>query len=288
MGIEVLQGYNGIFVGQKKYIKDMLNKFNMSDCNPVKSLIVPGSELLKEDKGVKVDTTLFKQLVGSLMYLTATRPDIAYSVSLISCFMEELKESHYLVAKRILRYLQDTQNLGIFYKAGGNEELIAYTDSDYAGDLDDRKSTSGYVFLLGGGVISWVSKKQPVVSLSTTEAEFIAAALCACQCVWLRRILEHLSHCQEEATVVFCDNVSTIKLSKNSVLHGRSKHIDVRFHFLRNLCNDGVIELNYCNTRDQLADIVIKPLKVEEFQHMLSALGMLDESEITCCKEHTV
>jgi hypothetical protein len=288
LGIEVLQSCNGIFIGQKKYIKDMLSKFEMSDCNPVKNPIVPGSRLVKEDKGVKVDNTLFKQLVGSLMYLTATRPDIAYSVSLISRFMEDPKESHFMAAKRILRYLQGTQNLGIFYKAGGNEELIAYTDSDYAGDLDDRKSTSGYAFLLGGGVISWVSKKQPVVSLSTTEAEFIAAALCACQCVWLRRILEHLSHCQEGATVVFCDNVSTIKLSKNPVLHGRSKHIDVRFHFLRNLCNDGVIELNYCSTRDQLADIMTKPLKVDEFQHLLSALGMLDESEINCCKEHTV
>ncbi|XP_058743191.1 uncharacterized mitochondrial protein AtMg00810-like [Vicia villosa] len=202
LGIEVLQGCNGIFVGKKKYIKNMLNKFDMSNCNPVKSLIVPGSMLLKEDKGVKVDTTLFKQLVGGLMYLTATRPDIAYSVSLISRFMEEPKKSHFLAAKRILRYLQGTQNLGIFYKVGGNEELIAYTDSDYAGDLDDRKSTSGYAFLLGGGVISWVSKKQPVVSLSTTKEEFIAVALCACQCVWLRRILKHLSHCQEGATVV--------------------------------------------------------------------------------------
>lgn len=288
MGIEVLQGCNGIFIGQKKYIKDMLNGFNMSDCNPVKNPIVPGSKLLKADKGAEVDSTLFKQLVGSHMYLTATRPDIAHSVSLISRFMEHPKENHFLVAKRILRYLQGTQNLEIFYKAGGNEELFAYTDSDYAGDLEDRKSTSGYAFLLGGGVISWISKKQPVVSLSTTEAEFIAAALCACQCVWLRRILEHLNHCQKGATVMFCDNVSTIKLSKNPVLHGRSKHIDVRFHFLRDLCNDGVIELNYCSTRDQLANIMTKPLKVEDFQHLRSALGMLEDSEINCCKEHAV
>lgn len=246
-----------------------------------------GSRLLNVDKGAEVDSTLFKQLVGSLMYLTATRPDIAHSVSLISRFMEHPKENHFLAAKRILRYLKGTQNLGIFYKAGGNEELFAYTDSDYAGGLEDRKSTSGNAFLLGGGVISWISKKQPVVSLSTTEAEFITAALCACQCVWLRRILEHLNHCQEGATVMFCDNVSTIKLSKNPVLHGRSKHI-VRFHFLRDLCNDGVIELNCCSTRDQLADIMTKPLKVEDFQHLRSAVGMLEDSEINCCKEHTV
>ncbi|RDX97647.1 hypothetical protein CR513_19561, partial [Mucuna pruriens] len=261
LGIEVLQGCNGIFIGQKKYIKEILDRYNMLDCNLVKNPIVPGIKLLETDQGVEVDSTLFKQLVGSLMYLTATRPDIAHYISLISHFMEHPKDKHFLAAKRILRYLQGTQNLGIFYKAGGNEELLAYTDSDYAGDLDNRKSTSGYAFMLGDG-------KQPVVSLSTTEAEFIAAALCACQYVWLRRILEHLDYCQKGATVMFRDNASTIKLSKNPVLHGRCKHIDVRFYFLRDLCNDGVIQLNYCNTGEQLADIMTKLLKVESFQHL--------------------
>ena len=117
----------------------------------------------------------------------------------------------------------------MFYKKGGNEELIAYTDNDYAGDLDDRKSTSGYVFLMSSGAVSWSSKKQPVVTLSTTEAEFIAAASCACQAVWLRRVLEKLGHTQGNSTTVFCDSSSAIKLSKNPVMHGRSKHIDVLF-----------------------------------------------------------
>ncbi|RDX84562.1 hypothetical protein CR513_34376, partial [Mucuna pruriens] len=179
-------------------------------------------KLLKTDQGVKVDSTLFKQLVGSFMYLTTKRPDIAHFVSLISRFMENPKDKHFLAAKRILRYLQGIQNLRIFYKAGGNEELLAYTDSDYAGDLDDRKSTSGYAFMLGGGVISWASKKLIVISLFTTEAEF--------------KILEHLDYCQNGATVMFCDNASTIKLFKNPVLHGR------------NLCNNGVIQLNYYST----------------------------------------
>lgn len=157
LGIDVLQGCNGIFIGQKKDIKDMLEKVDMFDCNPGKTPIVPGSRLLKSDKGVEVDNTLFKELVGSLMYLTTTRPYISYFISLISNFMEDSNESHFLAAKRILRYLQGTQSLGIFYKAGVNEELVSYTGSDYAGDLDD--STSGYAFLLGGGVISWGSKK---------------------------------------------------------------------------------------------------------------------------------
>ena len=257
LGIEVFQSCEGIFIGQKKYIKDLLDKFNMLDCNLVKNPIILGTRLLKTDEGAEVNNTLFKQLVGSLMYLNATRPDIAHSISLISRFMEHPKDSHFLVAKRILRYLQGTRNLGIFYKAcEGKKELISYTDSDYARDLEDRKSTSGYVFMLEGGVISWALKKQPVVSLSITEAEFIAAALCACQCVWLRRILEHLEHCQEGATVLLCDNASTIKLSKNPVLHGKSKQIDVRFHFLRDLCNNGVIMLDYCSTKEQLAKCI--------------------------------
>lgn len=121
--------------------------------------------------------------------------------------------------------------------------MIAFTDSDYAGDLEDRKSTPGYVFMLSGGAVSWSSKKQPIVTLSTTEAEFVVAATCACQAVWMGRILEKLNHVQDGCTTVFCDNSSTIKLSKNPVMHGRSKHIDVRFHFLCDLTQDGVVEL---------------------------------------------
>jgi hypothetical protein len=170
--------------------------------------------------------------------------------------------------KRVLRYLNGTINLGIMYKRGGNEKLEAYTDSDYAGDLDDRKSTSGYVFMLSSCAVSWSSKKQPVVTLSTTEAEFIAAASCACQGIWMRRILEKLGHTQLGSMTVYCDNSSTIKLSKNPVLHGRSKHIDVRFHFLRDLTKDGTLELAHCNSHNQIADIMTKPLKFEAFEKL--------------------
>lgn len=201
----------------------------------------------KDEAGTKVDETLFKQVVGSLMYLTATRPDLMYGVSLISGFMSCPTESHWLAAKRILRYLKGTTKLGIFYKKGGCTDLVAYTDNDFAGDLDDRRSTSGFVFLLGYAAVSWSSKKQPVVTLSTTEAEYIAAAFCACQCIWLRRVLEKLGHKEEKSTLIQCDNNSTIKLSKNPVFHGRNKHIDIRFHFLRDLTKDRVVELSYCN-----------------------------------------
>uniref|UniRef100_A0A2N9FY74 Integrase catalytic domain-containing protein n=1 Tax=Fagus sylvatica TaxID=28930 RepID=A0A2N9FY74_FAGSY len=233
LGVEVLQNPEGIYISQRKYAKEVLERFRMENSNSVKNPIVPGVRLMKDEEGAKVNATMYKQLVGSLMYLTATRPDLMYVVSLISRFMASPTELHLQAAKRVLRYLKGTVDLGVFYRKKGNGELMAYTDSDYAGDVDDRKSTSGYVFLLSEGAVSWSSKKQPVVTLSTTEAEFVAAASCACQGVWMRRVLEKLGHPQGKCTTVLCDNSSTIKLSKNPVMHGRSKHIDVRFHFLR-------------------------------------------------------
>lgn len=280
LGIEVLQHSDGIYVCQRKYAHEVLERFGMDKSNLVKNPIVPGCRLSKDENGAKVDASLFKQVVGSLMYLTATRPDLMYGVSLISRFMSCPTEQHWSAAKRLLRYLKGTTDLGIFYKKGDCKQLTAYSDSDFAGDLDDRKSTTGCVFMFNSGAVSWSSKKQPVVSLSTTEAEYIAAASCACQCVWLRRVLTELGYVQEECTTILCDNSSTIKLSKNPVLHGRSKHIDIRFHFLRELVRDGVVDLRHCNTQDQIADIMTKPLRLEVFLKLRSLLGVCEVPNI--------
>ena len=274
LGMEVLQNSEGIYISQRKYAKEVLERFGMEKSNSVKNPIVPGDRLTKNEGGVKVDATKYKQLVGSLMYLTATRPDLMYVVCLISRFMASPTEMHLQTAKRVLRYLKGTVDLGVFYQKEGNGELMAYTDSDYAGDVDDRKSTSGYVFLLSEGAVAWSSKKQPVVTLSTTEAEFVATASCACQGVWMRRVLEKLGHSQGKCTTVLCDNNSTIKLSKNPVMHGRSKHIDVRFHFLRDLTREGVVELKHCGTQEQVANIMTKPLKLDVFLKLRELLGV--------------
>jgi len=171
-----------------------------------------------------------------------------FVVNLINRYMENPTELHLVATKRVLRYLKGTTEFEIFYKKGGNQELFGYTDNDYAGDLDDRKSTSRYVFLLSLVVVSWSSKKQPIVSLSTIEAEFIGAASCACQAIWLKRVLEKLFKMQNKTTVIHYDNSSSIKLSKNPIMHGRCKHIDVFFHFLRDLTKAGTIEMKYCWT----------------------------------------
>jgi len=193
LGMEVLQNSNGIFICQRIYAREVLARFEMKNDNSVKNPIVSGTKLSKDEGGTKIDATLFKQMVGSLMYLTITCPDLMYGVSLISRYMSRPTISHWLEAKRILRYLKGTTELGIFYtKNEGFSKLLAFTDSGYVGDLDDKRSTFGYVFMIGSGAVSWSSKKQPVVTLSTTKAEYIASALCACQCIWLKRILQKI------------------------------------------------------------------------------------------------
>lgn len=279
LGVEVMQDEQGIFICQRKYARDMLKKFGMESSNGVRNPMVPGNKLTKDGDGALVNPTAFKQLVGSLRYLTATRPDLIYSINLVSRYMERPTDQHMLAAKRILRYVQATIDFGVQYKRGEEEELLGYVDSDYAGDEDDKKSTSGYAFMFGGAAISWVSKKQPIVTLSTTEAEFVSAANGACQAIWLRNLLEEIGFSQTGKTVLLCDNSSTIKLSKNPVLHGRSKHIHVRYHFLRELVNDGIIELKYCSTLEQLADIMTKAVSLDVFEKLRRSLGVCARME---------
>jgi len=275
-GIEVLQRTEGIFIYQKKYALEILKRFGMLESNEVSSPIIPGFKINKDEDGITVDETYFKQLVESLMYLTATRPDMMFVTSLISRFMKKPTELHLQAAKRALRYLKGTVNYSIHYKKGGDDGLFAFTDSDYAGDVEDRKSTSGYVFLLSLGAVIWSSKKQPIVTLSTTEAKFIATVVCACQAIWMNRVLREFEYNNETCTLIRCDNSSTIKLSKNPVMHGRSKHIDVRYHFLRNLTKEGSIALIHCGSKDQVADIMTKPLKVDVFQRLRSIMGVCE------------
>ncbi|KAF2319994.1 hypothetical protein GH714_021778 [Hevea brasiliensis] len=251
LGIEMKHSTTEIFISQKKYEQEILNSFQMKNCNFVSTPMEMGLKLVKEPDGRKVDNTLYKQIVRSLMYLTTTRPDIMHVVSLISRYMEHPKEIHLLATKRILRYLQGTINFGIFYKKGEKSELFGFSDSDFAGDPDDRKSTSEFVFMLGSGAVSWSSKKQQIVTLSTTEAEFVAGA-----------------------TTIYCDSNSAIKLSKNPVLYGRSKHIDVKFHCLRDLTKDGVIDIVYCRSEEQVADLFTKPLKMASFVKLRKLLGV--------------
>ena len=167
-----------------------------------------------------------------------------------------------------------------FIKQGGVSDLMGFTNSDYAGDMEDSKSTLGYVFMMSGGAVAWSSRKQPIVTLSTTETEFVAANAYACQAIWIRRILKEIGHSQIEETKLMYDNTSTIKLSKNPILYGCFEHIRVRFHFFRDLTKEGTVNLLFCGTRNQLANLLTKPLKLEAFQKLSEEFGVQSFSNL--------
>lgn len=187
---------------QRKYASDLLKKFKMESCNPVSTPLAINEKLSKTDGDAKADVTQYRSLVGCLLYLTATRPDLMFSTSLLSRFMHSSSLTHFGVGKRVLRYLKGTADFGIWYSKSDGK-LEGFVDSDWAGSIDDSKSTTGYVFSLGSGVFSWNSKKQDVVAQSSAKAEYIAAAAASNQAIWIRKILTDCNHVQMEPTVLW-------------------------------------------------------------------------------------
>jgi len=245
----------------------------MESCIPVSTPVKNGVELRKSKVG-NVDPTYFKSLVGSLRYLTYTRPYILYGVGLISRYMETPEQSHLNAVKRILRYIKGMINEGMFYTSCKYFNLINYSDSDWGRDLDERKSTTRFVFFMGDTSFTWSSKKQSIITLSSCEAEYIAVNSAICHLIWLRNMLKHLGFPQENSTEIYIDNRSAIALAKNSVYHERSKHIDTCHHFIRKHVKNKEVELISCKSNDQVVDIFIKPLKGETFIKMKFMLGM--------------
>lgn len=274
LGLEVHQAEDGIFISQRKYARDLLIKFGLLSCKPAATPTNVGEKLQLNDGAEMDDAITFRSLVGGLIYLTHTRPDIAFSVGVISRFMQQPSKVHFGAAKRVLRYIAGTMDYGIWYSQVSNFRLCGFTDSDYAGSLDDRRSISAHVFTLGSGVINWSSKKQATTTLSTSEAEYIAATSAACQAIWLRRMLAELQHKQESATEIYCDNKASISMTKNPNYHSRTKHIDVRFHFIRDLVAREEIILKHCSTHKQLADILTKSLAADKFIYLRALLGV--------------
>ncbi|KAK2439768.1 hypothetical protein QL285_011252 [Trifolium repens] len=234
-------------------------------------------KLDSDSDGEDVYATTFKQLVGSLRYLCNTIPDICYAVGMVSRFMSKPKWSHYQAAVRILRYIKGTLKHGVLFPSEGKteSELLSYSDSDWCGDRVDRRSTSGYLFKFLRGPISWCSKKQPVVALSTCEAEYIAGALTACQAVWILNLLQDLKIEVNKPLKLMIDNKSAINLAKNPVLHGRSKHIETKYHFLRNQVQNGVLEVVHCSTQKQLTDVMTKAIKTDQFLRLRDGIGVV-------------
>eukprot|EP00253_Pinus_taeda_P006774 PITA_06774 len=213
-------------------------------------------------------------LTGKLLYLTHTRPNLSFAVGLVARFLQNPRESHWKAAKRILRYVRGTIQFGIHYSAKATPLLVGFTDSDWAGDPDDRKSTAGYVCTLGSGPITWACKKQAAISLSSAEADYRGAVEASKEALWLCQILSEFGFEQQHPTTLWCDNQSAIQLCKDPVQHQRSKNIELHMHFIRKLIHDHVLEVQYCSTDDQVADIFTKALTEAKFTKLRYMLGV--------------
>ncbi|XP_075080566.1 secreted RxLR effector protein 161-like [Nicotiana tabacum] len=227
-----------------------------------------------DESGTPVNQTVYRGIIGSLLYLTASRPDIIFSVRLCARFQSNPKESHLKAAKRILRYLKGTQDLVLYYPSCDSFNLIGYANVEYAGYLVDRKNTSGMAHFVGSCLIFWGTRKQNSVALSTTKAEYVAAASCCAQLLWIKQQLEDFGVLTESVPLLF-DNTSALNMSKNLVQHKRTKHIDVRHHFLRDNMEKGLICMKFCSTEDQIADIFTKALSRDHFERNRVKLGLL-------------
>jgi hypothetical protein len=276
LGIEVKQLEKEISLSQKAYAGKVLEKAGMAGCNPCKTPMVTRLKLSKGSESPQVDAAKYRSLVGSLRYLVHTRPDLAFAVGYVSRFMQEPHEEHMAAVKQILRYVAGTLNMGLFYcrEKGEKPLLTGFSDSDHAGDVDERKSTSGIIFFLGRAAISWQSVKQKVVANSSCEAEYIAAATAACQAIWLVRVLADIMGTEVQKPTLRIDNKSAISLIKNPVLNDRSKHIDVKFHVVREYENTGKLEVEFIDTTEQLGDILTKPLGRLKFQELSDKIGI--------------
>jgi hypothetical protein len=239
LGFQVKQLQEGTFISQTKYIQDILTKFGMKDANPIKTPMGTNGHLDLDTGGKSVDQKVYRSMIGSLLYLCASRQDIMLSVCMCARFQADPKEVHLRAVKRIMRYLVYTPKFGLWYPKGSTFHLIGYSDADWAGCKIDRKSTSGTCQILGRSLVSWASKKQNPVALSIAEAKYIVVGHCCAQLLWMRQTLKDYGYKLSKVPLL-CDNESAIRMADNPVEHSRTKHIDNRYHFLRDHQQRGI------------------------------------------------
>ena len=263
-------------ISQKTYLSDVLQRFNMSDCKPVSTPVEPGQKFEKRnDDEDQFDVSTYQSAIGSLNYAAiATRPDISLAVGKLSQFMQSPSQTHWIAVKRIMRYIKGTIDYGLKFTYSDEFKLYGYSDSDWAGCVMSRKSTSGHVFRIGGCTVSWRSKKQSIVALSSTEAEYVALCEAAQETTWLRHLLHDIGLRQVEPTTVFEDNQGSIALSRNPKDHPRTKHVDVKYHFIRNAIERKRLSVVYCPTGDMVADTLTKGLPRPSFEKFRLGMGV--------------
>ncbi|CAN0873749.1 Retrovirus-related Pol polyprotein from transposon TNT 1-94 [Linum grandiflorum] len=275
LGLEVSRSSQGILLSQKKYVNDLLDLARLSDCKPCATPMEVNLKLSKDDDGPLENPTLYRRLVGSLIYLTSTRPDLAYAVQIVSQFMGSPRQSHQTAVVRILRYLQGTRDHRMFFSSSASTQLSAFADADHAGCIDTRRSTSGWCIQYGQAFVSWRCKKQDRVSKSSTEAEYRSMSDVCSEVVWVQRLLTELGAAVSLPVRLYGDNTSAIRIATNPVLHDRTKHIETHIHYIRDLVHDGIVQLFYITSEDQLADLLTKPLSTSRHWYLIGKLMLI-------------
>uniref|UniRef100_A0A2N9I3R3 Reverse transcriptase Ty1/copia-type domain-containing protein n=1 Tax=Fagus sylvatica TaxID=28930 RepID=A0A2N9I3R3_FAGSY len=274
LSIEVLPFSGGLFLSQQKYARDLIARSSMSGCNPIGTPLAQKHNLRRDDP-ILVDATNYRSIVGALQYITLTRPDLTHAVNLVCQFMHQPGASHFQAVKRILRYLQGTLDYGLRLLSRSSLSLYGFSDADWAGCLDTRRSTTGYCIYLGANCISWASKKQPTVSRSSAEAEYRSMSTTTAELTWLMYLLRDIGIRLPAPPVLFCDNTSALHLTVNPVFHARTKHIELDVHFVREKVAAGDLVTRFVPTHLQIADVFTKALSKDSFHGLRSKLGVL-------------
>ncbi|XP_062147788.1 uncharacterized mitochondrial protein AtMg00810-like [Alnus glutinosa] len=275
LGLEISSSSDGYYLTHANYISDMLSQANLTNCKTIDMPTELNVRLNLHDAEPLRDFTLYRYLVGSLVYLTVTRPDISYVVHQVSQFIAAPCSTHFSAILLILRYLKGTLFQWLHFSSQSPLQLHAYTDADWAGDPTDRRSTTGYCFLLGTSLISWHSKKQFVAALSNTDAEYRTLADTSSELLWLRWLLQDIGVSFSSATPIYYDNISAIQIAYNDVYHERTKHIEIDCHFVCHHLLQGSLQLHSIMSHDQFADLFTKSHPPGRFRNLVSNLKMV-------------
>ncbi|KAL0301601.1 UNVERIFIED_CONTAM: Retrovirus-related Pol polyprotein from transposon RE1 [Sesamum radiatum] len=276
LGIEIAHSKHGVSLSQRKYACDLLQEAGLLGTKSVDTPMDSNPDFWNDDGNYLEDKIKYRRLVGKLIYLTVTRPDISFAVGLVSQFMDKPRSVHWEAALRILKYIKTSPGRGLLFKRHGHVKIEAYSDADYAGSKDDRKSTSGYCTYVGGNLVTWRSKKQMTVARSSAEAEYRAMAHTTSEILWLKNLLKELGFMYDDPVPIHCDNQAAIHIASNPVFHERTKHIEVDCHFVREAIMSQKIYTPFTPSSEQRADIFTKALGRKQFDVLCNKLGMID------------
>jgi len=287
LGIELIPSKTGLFLSQHKFIRDILEKFDMDAAKPTHTPLSTTTTLMLNDGTAVADSTMSRQIVGALQYLNLTRHELSFAINKLAQFMHKPTSLHFQHLKRLLRYLKATINFGILLMKTHALTLQAYTDVDWGGNTDDRTSTSAYLIYLGGNPISWLSRKQRTVARSSIEAEYRAVATTTAEIMWITNLLSELHIPLSKPPLLLCDNVGATYLCSNPVLHSKMKHISLDYHFVREQVCDGKLQVSHVSTKDQITDLLTKPLPRAKFEELRSKMQVTDGNLILrgCIRE---